>query len=420
MTLISPCLCLTKVAGRLSPTRTYYFANMPLTFIPTIYHNVLRLLGISSTSKSRRCEIPLACVPIQVYCDRLQVQYNLEGSARMNECYVEEIKLYKVINGSSKHEYLVAKVRAPDEASFFLAFKRGRSETIDQVTHGEDDIDTPIQPQPGSPAISPGTLAPPPESASPSLNQLEILPPSSSETNTSSTSAPQRNSFLKMSSELSSSSAVASLNTLVREREADDKVTFLDAPGEHKGNHVLFRTLSFDVPSGLPPAPTLPSSPSPPSAPLPSSSSSIPSPIPSSLSSAPPLASSSSPSSPPLCLRLYELAVLVNTIHTAKPEYLLLSENCYFYAGTIIKVLQERYTPELKVETTGSEATDKRWTMLSWRGKGKGKELKAGDWHHLEIYAGEKVNTAPLIEKFEKDLADFKKPVRFLNVGSGQ
>jgi hypothetical protein len=374
---------------------------MPLTFIPTIYHNVLRLLGMSSTSKPQRCEIPLACVPIPVYCDRLQAQYNLEGSARMNECYVEEIKLYKVINGNSKHEYLVAKVRAPEE-TFFLAFERGRNETIDKVTHGEDDIDTSIQPQPGSPgdsAISLGALAlPPPESGSPSHNQPEVLPPSSSET--TSTSAPESSSFLKMSSAPSSSPTVASFNSLVREREADDKVTFLDAPGKHKGNHVLFRTLSFDIPSRLPPVPTFPSSPSLPFAPLPSSS-----------SPAPPPAS-------PTPLRLYELAVLADTIHTVKPEYLMLSDNWYLYAGTIIKVLQERYTPELKVETTGSEATDKRWPMLSWKGKGKRKELKAGDWHHFEIYAGEKVNTAPLIEKFENDLADFKKPVRFLNVGS--
>jgi len=108
---------------------------------------------------------------------------------------------------------------------------------------------------------------------------------------------------------------------------------------------------------------------------------------------------------------------MANTIHTTKPEYPLLSHNCYFYAGTIIKVLEERYTPDVKVETTGSETTDRQW-LPSW--KGKGKELKAGDWHRIEIYAGEKVNTAPLIEKFEKDLADFKKPVRFLNVGSGQ
>jgi len=74
-------------------------------------------------------------------------------------------------------------------------------------------------------------------------------------------------------------------------------------------------------------------------------------------------------------------------------------------------VLQERYHLELKVETTRSEATDTRWWIPS--SMGKGKELKAGDWHHIEIYAGEKVNMAPLIEKFEKDSADFKKPVCF-------
>jgi hypothetical protein len=72
---------------------------MPLNFIPTIYHNVLRLLGMSSTSKPQWCEIPLGCVLIQVYCDRLQAQYNLEGLARMDGCYVREIKLYKVIGG---------------------------------------------------------------------------------------------------------------------------------------------------------------------------------------------------------------------------------------------------------------------------------------------------------------------------------
>ena len=82
--------------------------------------------------------------------------------------------------------------------------------------------------------------------------------------------------------------------------------------------------------------------------------------------------------------------------------------------GTIIKVLQEQYHPELEVVTTGSEATDRRSRIPipSWM-KGKGKELKVGGWHHFEIYAGEEVNTAPLIVKFEEGLADFKKPVCF-------
>jgi len=322
----------------------------------------------------------------------------------MDDCYVRVIELYKIIGGKSKHEYLVAEVRAPDGTSFFLAFERGRGETIDKATHEEGDDDASTQAQSGLPEDSApvsGALGPPPEP-----NHAEVLPPSKSNI------VPKKSSVSKFFHIPPSSSTLASFDSSLRRRHAEDKVTFLES-GKHEGKHTLFRTLSFPTP-----APTLPSSSSSPSRPLPSSSTSAPPPIPSSSSSAPPPAS-------PTPLRLYELAVLANTIHTMKPEYLLLSDNCYFYAGTIIKVLQERYTPELKVETTGSEATDKRWTALTrhgWKGKGKGKgkELKSGDWHHFEIYAGEKINTAPLIEKFEKDLADFKKPVRFLNVGSGQ
>jgi hypothetical protein len=96
------------------------------------------------------------------------------------------------------------------------------------------------------------------------------------------------------------------------------------------------------------------------------------------------------------------------------PEYLLLSDNCYFYAGTIIKVLQERYMPRLEIETTGSRVVDEE-RGLGWKGKGKQKEkeLKAGTWHHIEIYAGEEVETAPLKKAFDKGLKKFMKPVCF-------
>ena len=101
-----------------------------------------------------------------------------------------------------------------------------------------------------------------------------------------------------------------------------------------------------------------------------------------------------------------------------KPEYLLFSDNCYFYAGTIIKVLQERYNPAVVVETTGSKSVDEQHGLGRNR-KGKEKERKAGTWHSIEIYAGEKIETAPLKEEFDKDLNVFKKPVCFLNIGSG-
>ena len=50
----------------------------------------------------------------------------------MDESYVEGIKLYKEIHGKSKHEYLVTKTRAADGTPSFLAFERGRGETIDR------------------------------------------------------------------------------------------------------------------------------------------------------------------------------------------------------------------------------------------------------------------------------------------------
>ena len=335
------------------------------SFIVTIYHHILHLLAMSSTSKSQRCEIPLCSTPIQVYCDRLQAQYIHEGLARMEQCFVEEIKLCKDINSRSKHEYLVAKVQALD-ASFFLAFERGLGEMIDKATHREGEDDTSSQAPPGQPPDD------------------------------------------------SRSSTLASLDSSFHRRNADDIVKYLESE-RYEGKYMLLRTLSFSRPTL-----TLPSSSSSPSGPLPSSTSSAPLPLPSSFSSAPlPQVSSSS------CLHLYELAVLANTIHTTKPEYLLLSDNCYFYAGTIAKVLQERYMPALEI---GSEAMDRRlWRVLPERiltglkGKGKErnrKEREAGGWRGIEIYAGEKVNTAPLIEKFERDLANFKKPVCFLNVGS--
>lgn len=34
----------------------------------------------------------------------------------------------------------------------------------------------------------------------------------------------------------------------------------------------------------------------------------------------------------------------------------------------------------------------RQWQIVIWKGEGKAR--KVGSWHHIEIYAGEKVNTA--------------------------
>ena len=86
-----------------------------------------------------------------------------------------------------------------------------------------------------------------------------------------------------------------------------------------------------------------------------------------------------------------------------------------------MKVLQEWCNFMLAVKTTGSPIMDEeRGLVQKWKGKQKEKELEAGTWDGFEIYTGEKVDTAPLNEDFDKGLENFKKPVCFLDVGSGQ
>jgi hypothetical protein len=42
-------------------------------------------------------------------------------------------------------------------------------------------------------------------------------------------------------------------------------------------------------------------------------------------------------------LYLYQLAILALVVHKANPEYLLMSNNCYHYTGTIMKALEKEY-----------------------------------------------------------------------------
>jgi hypothetical protein len=133
-------------------------------------------------------------------------------------------------------------------------------------------------------------------------------------------------------------------------READDRVTGLDSTGKHRGNDQIFRKLSF------------------------------PNPIP-----------------------FFELVVLAKTVHNMKPNYLLFSDNCYFYAGTIVKLLEEIYQPHVDVSTTGSGETV--------RGIGK---KKPGKWNGIKIYADERLDDgsiATMVQSFTNEKNSFLEPV---------
>lgn len=79
---------------------------------------------------------------------------------------------------------------------------------------------------------------------------------------------------------------------------------------------------------------------------------------------------------------LYELAILAVIVHEENTSYLLMSNNCYHYAGTIMKVLEEQYDT---VNTADGAA--------------------AGKWCGLVLYPGG--NTSSLLEKFREGIKNF-------------
>lgn len=109
-------------------------------------------------------------------------------------------------------------------------------------------------------------------------------------------------------------------------------------------------------------------------------------------------------------LYLYELVVLANTLHKIERRYLLGSKQCYFYAGTIIQVLQEVYGPGLTVYTTGSNETDQANEVHPKKPR---KDDKAGKCKMIPIYANlsSPSDMGYICRSFEEETANFKSQV---------
>ena len=79
---------------------------------------------------------------------------------------------------------------------------------------------------------------------------------------------------------------------------------------------------------------------------------------------------------------LYELAVLALIVHEVNKSYLLVSNNCYHFAGTLMKMLEEKYD-----------------TVDATQGAG------ARKWCGVLIY--KKGNISSLLENFEEAINKF-------------
>jgi hypothetical protein len=84
-------------------------------------------------------------------------------------------------------------------------------------------------------------------------------------------------------------------------------------------------------------------------------------------------------------LFLYELAILAVIVHEMNTSYLIMTNNCYHYAGTIMNVLEQVYDT-MKTAESGD----------------------AGKWCGLALYPGKKGgNTSSLFEKFREEIGKF-------------
>lgn len=83
-------------------------------------------------------------------------------------------------------------------------------------------------------------------------------------------------------------------------------------------------------------------------------------------------------------LYLYQLAILALVVHKANPEYLLTSNNCYHFAGIIMKFLEREYL-----------------TLNIAEG------VEAGLWCGVYIYSLQKGNFSSLLETFKEYIEKF-------------
>jgi hypothetical protein len=83
-------------------------------------------------------------------------------------------------------------------------------------------------------------------------------------------------------------------------------------------------------------------------------------------------------------LYLYRLAILALVVHKANPEYLLTSNNCYHYVGTIMKSLEKEYQTLNVADGT-----------------------EAGLWCGLDVYSRQKGNISSLLENFHDYVEKF-------------
>jgi hypothetical protein len=240
-------------------------------FLATLHHAVT----MTSTPQSTYFELTTGPgLDIESYRNVLIIGYEGCDKERVNAMHVTELRLLKQLNKPSGHEYIAAAVITPDGSTKYLAIER---------------LCGPLNDSQSNTSLPPTT----------SQGDVRVKHPLS-----------LRNKLGPR--HISSTSSIASLDSLSRKHDARDVIQVLDKP-VHKDNDICYSKLNF---------------------------------------------TSSNP------LYLYQLVILALTLHESETFYRLFSKNCYWFAGSLMDILGRMHDIPLLEEEGHRHVQAGTWNMV--------------------------------------------------------
>jgi hypothetical protein len=301
--------------------------------IRTFFTAIFRTFGMSNYfefEKGRQMDV-------EAYRQLLLLQYRDDNDdGRMKSTKVTELHHYKQMSKSSQHEYVVARIMAPNGSTAYISFERLSGERGDPQSAKAHN---PHSQQP-SPSPSPSSDKVQAHTYENSHGQQPTPSPSSSSDKAPVGTATNSRQPLSLIPPSSSSTSLDSLKS----HSAQDIVRALGKP-KQEHDDVFVGKLRFkdDCP-----------------------------------------------------LYLYNLATLAVTLHKSELSYELLSNNCYWFAGVLIKVLESCF--QIKFEHA------------------KPPQPKPGGWKTITICKPSKEEVEKVIDEFNKSVKSFEEKVN-LSIG---
>ena len=340
---------------------------MPLPFMRSCHHFLRRLFSMASRSTAfQLSEVPAEAVPVLSFCQSLGTFYQTAGG-RMGRYRLRRIQLFKRRKGS-RHEYLILEFVDEEGSEFYLCLERGPGDRL--PCEGKRDTGSPLRPSAHSFFPESTGLGPYPSESSLPLESspTSARKPEVGKKNTFSRFLSSSSSFSQSPPSSPSSSGGSSADSILSKPRADDVFSPQPLPGARDKNDELLISVSFVAPDAS---------------------------LPKSL-----------PTHPRPGPYLHEVSVLASLIHQQSPAYSLATHNCFYFAGIVLKSLQELFVV--------APADDVAESMPNFCGLSK--ETQPGSFSGVMVCDTGKLDTTQIKKEFPGALADFERPIELIQI----